>query len=107
MGIYRRYRGGTEMKKIEEIIRIMVDYEILEESFICEECGLISPSNYSDRWRYPDMPDDDGCPYEDSNLCPKNVLRDNSEKVAEAILNLDCVKGNEILFSALNKEIET
>jgi hypothetical protein len=94
------------MKKIEEIIQSMVEREILEEFFLCEKCDLIPPSDYSNRWRYPDMPNDDGCPYENSNLCPKNVLWDNYQKVAEAILNLDCVKNNKILFSALNEEIE-
>jgi hypothetical protein len=89
------------MKKIEEIIQNMVECYILEEWFVCEKCDLPKPRH--NRWI--GMPDDDGCPMEDDDLCPKNILWDNSEKVAEAILNLDCVKQNKILLSALNDEI--
>jgi hypothetical protein len=89
------------MKKIEEIIRNMVECYIQEEWFVCEHCNLPKPW-YNKRI---DMPDDSGCIHEDTSLCPKNILWNNSEKVAEAILNMDCVKQNETLFSALNEEI--
>jgi hypothetical protein len=90
------------MKKIEEIIQDMVECYILEEWFVCEKCDLPKPAP---RNQWICMPDDSGCLHEDTSLCPKNILWDNYQKAAEAILNLDCVKQNKILFSALNAEI--
>jgi hypothetical protein len=95
------------MKKIEEIIQTMVKRDILEEFDVCEHCdipkSLYHPPTHL--FGFADYPDDDGCPGEDTDLCPKNILWDNYQKVAEAILNLDCVKQNKILFSALNMEV--
>jgi hypothetical protein len=93
-----RRRG---VKKIESMIQDMVELDILEEWFICENCDVVKPILSSDMYTL-----EDSCPMEDDDLCPKNVLWNNSKEVAEAILNLDCVKNNKILFSALNEEIE-
>jgi hypothetical protein len=89
------------MKRIEEVIRGMVERDILEEWFICENCDVVKPLLSSDMYTL-----EDSCPMEDDDLCPKKVLWNNSKEVAEAILNLDCVKQNKILFTALDKEIE-
>jgi hypothetical protein len=88
------------MKKIEEIIQIMVEQYIRGEDFICQNCDIGKPC-YSISTGMSDS-----CLYEDDDICPLNILWDNYQKVAEAILNLDCVKNNKILFSALNEEIE-
>jgi hypothetical protein len=88
------------MKKIEEMICNMIEDHIFGEDFICERCEVGKP--------YFDMLTgvSDSCLYEDDSICPMNILLDNSGKIAEAILNLDCVKQNKILFSALNEEIQ-
>jgi hypothetical protein len=87
------------MKRIERIIQNMIEDHILGEDFICEDCDVGKPC--------VDISTgvNDSCLYEEDSICPMNILWDNSEKAAEAILNLDCVKQNKILFSALNEEI--
>jgi hypothetical protein len=87
------------MKKIEDIIQTMIERDIFEEFDVCEECNVPDPKR-------PRFTEDEGCPCEETDACPKEIMWDNYQKVAEAILNLDCVKNNKILFSALNKEIE-
>jgi hypothetical protein len=89
------------MKKIESIIQRMMESYIFEDMIVCENCDLCVPVKNDIFYGYGD-----DCFMADTFSCPQNILWGNSQKIAEAILNLDCVKQSKVLFSALNKEVD-
>jgi hypothetical protein len=74
----------------------MVENYILEDFDVCQDCDIVDPSRLYNRG------EDDGCPMEEDERCPKEVLWFKRAEVADAIMNLECVKANPILEAYLN-----
>jgi hypothetical protein len=89
------------MKRIEQYVQYMVDCYILEDFEICGECDVVNHEAFANRY----YSEEDGCPMEEDPRCPKEILWFNSKQVADAIMNLECVKSSPVLSKYLNEEL--